>query len=439
MDPRLEAKLAAHQATIAELERTGQYDNPNIDRQAIMSALMDGPQDAHQKQQLAAFADMVEIGNPDTNMEALDDPNTKWDETPAPFGMKAEDLRKSMLDGYEGRGWSQDDVDKAGRMPRNRELSPGSRQFQEIDRRNILLKRLIDSQASPEQEPNTHGHITPSSRVSDTSFGPARISKEAVRDRAVKEFDRTRGQKFGESGYMGAMENPEYLAGRVMNNVLNPMVDRLQYYIHDGDSMADSRVHRDERQAALAASRAVSPLLPYNPEGYEEKDKAFNEVRGIADKISPISYDQHYRQKTGAYPSLAGSHLATFAENLVDPMTALTVGSGIAKTAVKGEVGAIGKSLLLSNAEEPLMYGGLVGGMTAATPGAAKSLPNPFQSGNLARTDLYKQYEPTGEFRPETPGEFDKSMADRAAEKLMGRGQLESWKRNTPKSPYAKQ
>jgi hypothetical protein len=119
-------------------------------------------------------------------------------------------------------------------------------------------------------------------------------------------------------------------------------------------------------------------------------------------------------------------------------MTALTFGSGVAKSAIKGEVGAIGKSLLMSNVEEPFMYAGLVGGMTAATPDAMKSMPNPFKSGNLARTDLYKQDEATGDFRPETPGEFDKSMADRSADKLEARGQLESWKRNTPKSPYAK-
>jgi hypothetical protein len=470
MDPRLEAKLAAHQATIRELERTGQYDNPNIDRQAIMSALMDGPQDAHQQQQLAHFANMVEIGHPDTNMEALDDPNTKWDETPAPFGMNAQDLRKSMLDGYEGRGWSQSDQEALGRAPKSRELSPGSRQFQEIDRRKTFLKGLIDSHGSPEEEPNTHGHITPSSKVSDTSFGPPRVSKEAVRDRAVKEFDRTRGQKFGESGWVGHMENPEYLTGRVMNNFLDDTMRKYQYMAHDGDSYSEAMAHAKELKEAQAAGNAVSPMLSGNYQNWEEKEAAYKRTSSMDDRMLPVTRDYAVRKQTGQYPSFAESKGTEFLENLLDPPTMLaaistggaTMLPSMASAASKAtkavtsipraaaiytkNLGRTGKALskagstvgAVTGPEEIPMYAGIQGGVYASTPELMETLPkNFFHSGNTARTDLYAQG-PDGNLREESQSEFLDTYAKKVAEKHQAQAQLESWKRNTPKSPYAK-
>jgi hypothetical protein len=253
---------------------------------------------------------------------------------------------------------------------------------------------------------------------------------------AVSEFNRTRDQKFGESGYMGAMENPEYNAGWVMNNVMNPMVDRFQYMLHDGDGWMDSQQHRDERIQALAASRAASPLLPYNPQGAEEKDKAYHQVRGMADAVSPKSYDQYYREKTGSYPSLAGSHLAGFLENLIDPTTALA-GASVLKSA--GSVAKAAKPILKEIAEEAPMYAGIIGGGYAATPGALEQMPNWFESGNHARTDLYKYDPVTQKPREQTVGEFRLSMREKEDQQAEARQQLESWQRNRPKAPYGKQ
>jgi hypothetical protein len=232
---------------------------------------------------------------------------------------------------------------------------------------------------------------------------------------------------------MGQLENPEYAAGWVMNNFMNPLVDRFQYALHDKQGFIDSQKRRDERIDALAASKAASPLLPYNPEGHEAKDAAYHRVTGMADKIAPKTYDQYYREKTGSYPSLAGSHAVSFLQNLIDPTTFLA-GTAIAKSA--GSVAKAAGPVLRELAEEAPMYAGMVGGGYAASPEAVKQMPNWFESGNLARTDLY-QYDPvTEKTREQTAGEFRQSMREKEDEQAEARGQLESWQRNKPKAPY---
>jgi hypothetical protein len=301
-----------------------------------------------------------------------------------------------------------------------------------MERRKQLFDGLVAAQSAKGGGGN-YNYGSPSGPMRTAAY-TADENKLTQQGNAASEFNRTRDQKFGESGYMGQMENPEYLAGRAMNWVLNPMVDRLQYYIHDGDSIAESLTHREERQAALAASRAVSPLLPYNPAGAEAKDKAYHQVRGMADAISPKSYDQYYRKKTGSYPSLAGSHMASFLENLLDPVSVLTAAS-----IIKSSGSSAAKPLLKEIAQEAPMYAGIVGAGYAATPAAAKQMPSWFESGNHARTDLY-QYDPvTQKPREQTAGEFRQAMRGKEDEQAKARHQLESWQRNKPKAPYGQQ
>lgn len=425
---RIQRESAATEAVMRELERAGLLGDEKVDRGAIISALLDGAgQDKHKQDQLRQFMEMVSHGHPDTPPEAVDSPV---------FGRDAMDLHKKMLEGYEGRGWSQKDVDRAGRMPQSRELSPGSRQFQEIERRRSLLRALHEA-----HDTINYGSMS----------GPARVTKAEHQLPAVAEFDRTRGQKFGESGWVGAMENPEYTAGMVMNNVMNPLVDQLQYMVHDGNNWGDASRHVDERIEALKAANAVSPLLPYEPQNWQEKDEAYRKVAGMAKAISPKSYDQYYREQTGSYPSFAGSHFANFLENLVDPQTVVVGAGGLGKAAMsayakgtaKGAAqaaGSFGRSLLKNNAEEAPMYGGIVGGVYASSPEAMSLVPkNWFHSGNAARTDLY-EYDPNlGRRREQTLGEFGESMKQKTRDQVEARHNLEEWKRNTPKAPYAKQ
>jgi hypothetical protein len=397
---------------------------------------------------------MVDIGHPDTDI----------DESLAPFGLPAKELRKAMLAGQEGRGWSQDDVEKAGRLPQFRELSPGHRQFQEIDRRSQFLHGLIKSHNAPEQEPDTHGHITPSSRVSDTSFGPARISKEAVIDRAVKEFERTRDQKFGESGWLGHMENPEYATGRLMNNVLDPTMRKLQYLTHDNDTFEDADTHTRELREAQAASKAVSPFLPGNPRGFEDREAAYKQVKGMADKMLPISHDFAERKRTGSYPSFAGSKGREFIENMADPPTLLaalltggvslggTFPTAMAKSAkaiqtlprlasvytknatragkAASKVGATVSNVI--GPEEAPLFAGIQVGAYASDNNLSSGIPNNiFSSGNLARTDLYEQG-PDGKPREQSQDEFMKSYHNKLQEQTEARKQLDHWKNNAP-------
>ena len=425
---RIRRESAATEAVMRELERAGLFGNDQVDRRAIIAALLDGPQgDPHKQSQLDQFNKLLAYGHPDANVTENHDPV---------FGQSALDLRNQMRKGYEGRGWSQQDVDRAGRLPKPRELSPGSRQFQEIDRRFSLLRALSEA-----HDTKNYGSMS----------GPSTITRAEHQLPAVAEFDRTRDQKFGESGWLGALENPEYTAGMVMNNAMNPLVDRLQYMTHDGDNWMDSQTHRDELADALAASRAVSPLLPYDPQTPEAKEEAYKKVKGMADAIRPKTYDQAYREKHGHYPSFAGSQAVNFLENLLDPQTVMFGAAGLGKAAAsayaKGTAkaaaraaGGFGQSLLRNNAEEVPMYAGIVGGSYAANPDAVQALPkNWLHDGNSARTDLYTQDEATGQYRKQTPGEFKASMAGKQLEQMEARHNLEEWKRNTPKAPYAKQ
>jgi hypothetical protein len=446
MDPRLDTKSAINEAVIREIERAGLFGNEKLDRQAITSALLDGPQDDHQRQQLNDFAMMVDIGHPDTDI----------DESFAPFGLPAKELRKSMLAGQEGRGWSQEDVDKAGRLPRPRELSPGHRQFQEIDRRSKFLQGLIKSHGAPESEPSTYNYGSPS--------GPMRVSRSAVQDRAADEFNRTRDQKFGESGWVGHMENPEYLTGRVMNNVLDPTMRKLQYLTHDNDTFEDADTHTRELREAQAASKVVSPLLPGNPRGFEDREAAYKQVKGMADKMLPISYDFSERERTGSYPSFVGSKMREFTENMADPPTllaALLTGgvslggsfpAALAKSAkaiqtlprlasvytknaaragkAASKVGATVGNVI--GPEEGPLFAGIQGTVYASDKNLMDSVPgNVFSSGNLARTDLYEQG-PDGKPREQSQDEFMKSYNKKLQEQTEARKQLDDWKKNAP-------
>jgi hypothetical protein len=377
----IQRRSAVLEAVTRDLEQAGLLGNPKVDRQAIMEGLLRGDKsDPHVRQYVA----IQDYGNPDYELKPYDD---------APLGMPPEAVRQNMHRGFQGRGWSESEQQALGRPVQNRELSPGDRQAQELARRRQFASSLLD--AGADTAPSTYNYGSPSGPMPST---------RVLKDAAVGEFDRTRGQKFGESGWGGALQNPEYLAGDLMTRYLDPMVNYFEYRLHegmDGDE-ADRTAQRLTQAAKMSNTLATKIPRKFDTSTPEAKEKSYKAVKGIYKGLIPKSYDDAERQRTGQYPSYAWSAGEKFLTNLADPTTLAALAAGGLSLA-RGIPGAFGKALLKDSvAEEMPAYAALSGAM-----GSFYNIPDkPFDSGNEARTDLYNPE--TG--KPETKDEFDKKM-----------------------------
>ena len=444
---------AVMEAITRDLERAGLLGK-GINRTELMKALLDPNVTTPEEKQ---FHDLQEIGDPDKRHVALP-------ENSAVFGEDANTIRAKMDSEFIGRGWSPEDLATLPKHPMSdyveggikrsrpepKQLSPGGRQADEYRRRRDLIQGITNPTTAQKV-----GRYIPDGLLSDGK--DTMFSLDRNFDDPVKAFENERNRKYGTSGFQGAMENPEYNFGWYNNNAATPVADTIQYVQHEGEEIVPAMGRANERRQALAMSKAVDPVLPNVPgETYDRasREKLLAGLRPVADNMRPKTHDMSFREKHGYYPGYAGSMATDFAQNIPEAATLFTGGVGI-KAGIKAFMKSLGKEMLT---EDLPAWLGIVGGShLSADKNAAKTpawkdwnasrgvdlvgskfgkdsseYKDAVNQSNNARTDLYRQDDSTGKWRPETEDEFTQSVKDQVQTQMSAEGQFQKLKKQMP-------
>jgi hypothetical protein len=287
------------------------------------------------------------------NLLLSGDPDTK----PADLSLLERGQRNQQLSEFKGRGWSNDELKayeaKNGPLPPML-MSEGDQQADQWRANREFIDRHLQLQDVRDKHPNLNNRI------------------DVLQHDNAQQRDAKEGREYGQSGWAGALQNPEYTAGWLMNNLMDPGYTAYSYTAHQGTGkdrggayqslVNDPATYRDIKNAA----NKVSPILPGDPKTPAEKEEKYAQLQDLKNAADPryrtnaTSYDAYYREKYGEYPSYAGSSLHEFLQNLIDP----TIVAGAAGAA-RGGFSALGKSLIQEGLEEIPMAAGIMGGITA--------------------------------------------------------------------------
>jgi hypothetical protein len=248
-------------------------------------------------------------------------------------------------------GWTDQDIERLGRNPKPFELSEAG--------------RARDS------------HLQDQELLSQALSGDRRGIYSNAGARAAAE-----GRRLGESGYGGALANPEYAAGNALVNYMQPMADAAwsQFsdqapltkgdetgYYHPRDGWIPDSSWNPMKAKSIAAALIAAPASPFGAANKylfhylpSAKDRA--DVLTAANKVDPIlpagydrasgneqlrqyagdnareaNFDEWYRKQYGEYPSYALSSAAVFGNGLIDP--SLLAGVPAARAATGTGVG----------------------------------------------------------------------------------------------------
>jgi hypothetical protein len=353
-------------------------------------------------------------------------------------GVPLQQIWENQRQGWDGYGWTDQKIKALGRNPEARELSPGGQAAWNWRNNELLLRGLLEQGHNPMQPgaPSTQDRLS--------SLQSSRENYEQNRDRT-----------HGESGYLGATQNQEYLAGKGMS-----LLDAIPQAAWAGgfssdplSALAEAGDQRDIRKYGFA----VEPILPAGlsaAEGTKDLRRAL-----LADAPA---YDLWYRaqgpgKKDQSWPTYAGSTAATFANGFLDP-------TFFATGPARGIVQRLGLGLLRAG-RNPSVYGKMAGNMMrgygarlakdaadatfwpVVRPGlseAADEVPTNAglsaffygTSGNTAgppqpgpsnwfsskgRTDKYVQDKETGQWREPTQQEVEDQYAEAMAKYQAGR------------------
>ena len=400
----IERQSAVLEAVVRDLERAGVS---GVKRMDLVRSLLDP---AVETQEEKDFRRLQELGNPDYEGEI------KPEETL--FGQDAELLKAKMGDEFLGRGWSPEDLAARGGEPAAMELSPGSRQADEYRRRRDLIQGVTSPNVAQKM-----GRFIPDALLSDPKSAPTSLDRYF--DDPVKAFDAERNRTYGTSGFVGAMENPEYTFGWYSNNFAEPFTNAIQYSWHEGDDAQGAWDRAQELRRARAAGNRVDPILP-GGKTREEKEELFKALRLTPKDMKPKTYDMSFRQAHGYYPSYTTSVATEIGQNFPDALTLFNLGSGL-RMGPK----LLGRWLAGEGIEEIPPYVGMSAGAHVAAGNSAPPIPawkdwgasrnielikdpefreEAKAQANKARTDQYIKDKDTGQWRPETGDEFNQSV-----------------------------
>ena len=428
MQHTIDAAAVARQVVDRTLGRAGVDVSPE-DRAALVESLSRGGKHLEGNPRVQQLEALMILGDPAQEPGDLSGVEL--------FGKPAQEIRASMIQGYKGRGWNQGEIDALGREPFPRELSEGSRQHYEWTADREFLDEMKQMRGG-------------------MHLGLPFLSPVRKPEGAAQRWSAKQNQQYGTSGWIEAMENPEYNFGYINNHFLSPTPNGLMYQSRGERESGDNRWvlqrlmdkwdnEAEQYTAMTDLTNRVSPPLPGNPQTWQEKEEQFRGLKSMADAARPMTYDDHHRRQEGFYPSYFGSGFREMVENSADPSTVLTLGSAglgsaIAKhtprQAAKAAIGGIGKDLLR---EEIPMYTATnmaVGSAMRAQanaeagPGNEPFNHNPgwlqsFMPGAENRPDTWVRDQQTGSFRPESNDEFQ-SRYERQAEEQ--RQAFEKWK-----------
>lgn len=277
-DPNAWAKgvgNTAHNAISQELVRAGL--DQQVDSKSLANALMADSPFAKKK-----LNTLMDLGNPGS----LDQPYQVPDLSGDVFGVPKADVWFKQFENYPGRGW-----DYQEEAPADRQLSVGGKMADQWGLRRDFLKTLIDPSESASSLAAYTGNYDKA----------VQAAKEGAAQTYMAGLERDRG----ESGWLGAMENPsEYMAGKLMgpmntwsegfqNEARNPRAyeDPLLGKQEPGYLNYLSRVllrgipQAEQRLEAARFSNRVDPMLPPNAEpaaNWLERDNQLRDMRTLS-------------------------------------------------------------------------------------------------------------------------------------------------------------
>ena len=399
-----------------QMTRAGIADGGDASRSAITEALLAINPTPEQMQLADQFRKIVESSDQYKESNYPDSDNHPQHEASSMlFGRNPSQISQSQFSGVRGPGITQDDIDaQNGRKPEPFEhYSEGNKQAADNERDYEFSRALLGG-----KDPALHHG-------------------------AAMQFDQSRGQTKGESGFLGAMQNPEYSVGKVLEDWFNPITNAVQMAANgppedqwinptgiDEPGVFDDIIrgavntigHLPKTFGAIRSSNIetnkVSPLLPNNPQTPIARIRGLDEVVKRKNSLFPTTVDAGERFYTGEYPSFLGSNVKNFAQNMVDPTLALTVPSFVrAGAAAAAKATTTGSRiaqqlwpLAREAGEEGAGYTGIVGALMSNARGVPP-LSSWLTPGNKARTDLYVIGE-DGTYRPQTDEEFSNSTKE---------------------------
>lgn len=253
-------------------------------------------------------------------------------------------------------GWTDQDIEKLGRDPHPFELSEaGKARDSHIEDQKLLAAALLAN----EQRRNAPISL-PTARAQQAVLA-------AAQDRAAKE-----GRRYGESGWAGALQNREYLAGKAILGG-QTFADAAWSQFNDNDPVTSPGGQKGYYHPTLGfvADTSWNPFAPDNPHMKTPVGAALTvaaypmgaymkyanhylpraadraDILAAANKVERIlpagtdraegnrlieqtamaaepTFDDAYREKYGEYPSYALSSAATFGNGLIDPTLVAT-------------------------------------------------------------------------------------------------------------------
>lgn len=343
MLPSQRAYLAVGDAVDKELARAG-ISLPDERRANIIEGIMGAAHGGELNADANNFRALVELGQA-IGDRALPE-HFKKAGIDSLFGKPVIDIHANQRQGWGGYGWTQEKINKLGRMPEPRELSEDGRAAWEWKRRKDLLESLAgDSGVDSRTGEAERAMGSMNSRIGLPT------NREAIRrsllSKGIDSYEQQRGRTHGESGWLGSLQNPEYVAGHVVAG-MNALPEALwRQYRAGADNKTAPKWHVDlaslpaygteqgnlalaglavgdlvanhlpdtlDHQDVQAAANMVEPLVV---RGQSPEDSA-KTLRAAADAV-PLNYDEHYYKQHGTFPSYAGSSAATFFNGLLDP------------------------------------------------------------------------------------------------------------------------
>jgi hypothetical protein len=429
LSPEDLARVRTRQVIQDELSRAG-IELPQEQVEQITNNFLSGAENNRTREMLA----LLELGQgrgfgPANQGTASDDAMA----FPQLFGQAPEDLWAKQRENWDGYGWTDDKIKTFGRNPQKKELSLGGRAANSWEANKRFLEGLLQQDQSVQGMQLPGIHFGP-----DGVPGPGPAPEEVrtlVLSGLLDEHDRVRKQTHGESGFLGALSNPEYTAGRAFGEMVKFGEAAHMLALDTGDPRHGGNYYpRAEMQRQVLGLRNnVEPTLPAG----STPAKGNHEIALAAERRN-LDLDELIRLQTGQYPSYAASGTATLLNGLLDPTIAVAgpaarathmIGRGLS-----GAGQAVGKGTLGGNflrrwgsnlmrdaswskkypyaaaaareAADETPFGAGMQGLGAATSPQTPSLSKWLTPGNEARTDRYIYDPKTGGMRPETEAEF---------------------------------
>lgn len=356
MDPnQLERDSSINQMMMRGLERSGllgQLGRLGIEGTGQIRAGLTGSKEESDRTAALRFLDLIRLMDPDNIDPNTMRPNRNF-EFQSDLGQLV-DLPLIIDNAYkdfEGRGWSKSDVDELGREPGAREASAGDRWVNESRSDANFAEALLGTKKPDVADMLLNQAWTPGVLVGmggqpttpTDQYKSDRSREGEVWSSKVKPEGPTTGNM------IESIMTPQDTAGWLMHklgdypyawvghNITGKEQGGSTLFESLTSSTPENRAASREYEAIPISARP-SGLLKENYPGWQEKEAALSEQRGMSSALRSDDYDYSHKEKHGEWPSYLKSLGVNLGHELADWGT---IGSSV----IGGGLGLLGKGL----------------------------------------------------------------------------------------------